>query len=82
MKNISGYLTGPLFEKPVALEKAIMEVSKLLSLNPAKLYGFDKEIGTLEKGKSADIVVMDIKKTGTDYKCTVKKVFVSGEEAD
>ncbi|OGF51089.1 MAG: hypothetical protein A2231_08810, partial [Candidatus Firestonebacteria bacterium RIFOXYA2_FULL_40_8] len=75
-KNISGYLTGPLFENPITLEKALMETSKAMSLNPARLYGFDKEIGTLEKGKSADIVVMDIKKSGKDYKCTVKKVFV------
>ncbi|MFH1073923.1 MAG: amidohydrolase family protein [Candidatus Firestonebacteria bacterium] len=82
MKNITGYLTGPLFEKPVTLEKALMKTSKLLSLNPARLYGFDKEIGTLEKGKSADIVVMDIKKLGADYKCSVKKVFVNGEKVD
>ncbi|OGF44654.1 MAG: hypothetical protein A2452_08025 [Candidatus Firestonebacteria bacterium RIFOXYC2_FULL_39_67] len=82
MKNISGYLTGSLFEKPASLEKSILEVSKLLSLNPARLYGFDKELGTLEKGKSADIVVMDIKKPGVDFKCTVKKVFVEGEEVN
>jgi len=82
MKNLSGYLTGPLFEKQVSLEKALMDISHIMSLNPAKLYGHDKELGTLEKGKSADIVVMDIKKAGKDYKCTVKKVFVNGEEVD
>ena len=82
MHNLAGFIVGPLFEKPVALEKAVCEISKLMSLNPAKLYGYDKQIGTLEKGKKADIVVMDIKKKSADYKCTVKKVFVNGEEVD
>ncbi len=79
MKNLTGYLTGPLFAKPIKFDKALIEVSKLLSLNPAKLYGFDKEIGTLEKGKRADVVIMDIKKVGADYKCTVKNVIANGE---
>ena len=82
MKNISGYLTGPLFEKPVSLEKVVTEISKIMSGNPAKLYSFGKDIGTLEKGKSADVIIMDIKKAGKDYKCTVKKVFVNGKEVN
>lgn len=82
MNNITGYLVGPINEKPIVLDDAIGKVSKLLSLNPAKLYSLDKTIGTIEKGKSADIVVMDIKKSGKDYKCSVKKVFVNGEEVD
>jgi len=53
-----------------------------MSGNPAKLYGFGKDIGTLEKGKSADVIIMDIKKAGKDYKCTVKKVFVNGKEVN
>ena len=80
--NVTGYLVGPLNEKSVTLDGAIGRVSNLLSLNPAKLYSFDKNIGTIEKGKAADIVVMDIKKTGRDYQCSVKKVFVNGEEVD
>ncbi len=82
MHNVDGYLTGPLNERPVTLDTAVEKTSRLLSLNPAKLYSLDKAIGTLEKGKSADIVVLDIKKSGSDYKCGIKKVFVSGEKVD
>jgi len=82
MKNLAGYLTGPLFEKQITLDKAVSETSKIMSLTPAKLYGFDKEIGSLEFGKSADIAVMNIEKSETAYKCTIKKVLVSGEAVD
>lgn len=33
----------------------------LVSLNPAKLLGFDREIGSIEIGKKADLVSFDIK---------------------
>ena len=79
MKNLRGYIVGDLFDEKPTLDKAVTEVSRLFSCNPAKLYGLDKEIGSLEKGKNADIVVMAIKKTGKEYGCKANRVFVQGE---
>jgi alpha-D-ribose 1-methylphosphonate 5-triphosphate diphosphatase len=47
----------------------------LVSLNPARMLGFDKEIGSIEVGKRADLVAFTDKH---DYAC-VTKVFVEGE---
>lgn len=47
-------------------------VSKLVSLNPAKLMKIDKHVGSIEVFKFADFVIMD-----KDY--NVKQVYVNGE---
>lgn len=44
----------------------------MASLNPAKVIGMDKEIGSVEKGKKADIIFVD-------DKFNVKKVMLRGE---
>jgi len=79
VNNEPGYLTGKLFEKNVSLDTAIGMTSKLVSYNPAKLYGFDAEIGTLEIGKKADVLIMDVKETKGRYNCALKSVFINGE---
>lgn len=50
---------------------------RALTLNPAKLLGLDKEIGTLEKGKQADFIICD----GDPFAATtgIEKVFVEGK---
>lgn len=37
----------------------IQQVSRLLSLNPAKLLGIDQEFGSIDPGKREDLVIMD-----------------------
>ena len=41
----------------------LQDVSLMLSLTPARLCGVEKEKGSLEKGKDADVVVLDDKFT-------------------
>ncbi|MBL9081753.1 MAG: amidohydrolase family protein, partial [Planctomycetales bacterium] len=44
-------------------------------LTPARIIGHDHDLGSLEPGKRADVVVLD-------EKLHVKRVFVGGAEAD
>lgn len=50
----------------------IVTVSKFTSTNPAKLLGLDRELGTIEPGKYADLTVLD-----SDFKCIA--TFIKGE---
>ena len=47
------------------------EVSRILCLQPAAIIGMDREIGSIEKGKKADLVVCD-------DDITIKQVYVDG----
>ena len=47
------------------------EVSRILCLQPAALIGMDGEIGSIENGKNADLVVCD-------DEVNIKKVFIGG----
>jgi imidazolonepropionase-like amidohydrolase len=44
------------------------EVLKAITVNPAKLLGLDKRIGSIEKGKDADLVLFN----GDPFECTTK----------
>jgi len=35
------------------------EVARMASMNPARLLGIDKDCGSIETGKRADLVVLD-----------------------
>jgi len=76
--NLEGYLTGPLFDKPQSIDQAVVRASGLLSANPARLYGLQRSIGSIEKGKRADLLIMDIHSGKGRYICKVGKVFVGG----
>ena len=56
-KNQPGYISGKLFDKPVSLDSAVSMASRLVSENPAKLYGFEGRLGSIEDGKAADLVI-------------------------
>ncbi len=47
---------------------SLLDVSKMMSLTPARLAGMDDKKGSIEKGKDADIVI-------TDKNFNIKKVF-------
>ncbi len=50
------------------------EVVRMASLNPAKLIGIDKDYGSIEVGKVADLILVD-------NAFNVKKVFLEGDQA-
>jgi len=68
-----------LFEAAVAAanEMPYQEALKAVTINPAKLLGLDKRIGSLEKGKDADIVLYD--GDPFEYTTHVCKVIIDGQ---
>jgi len=67
-----------LYEAAVAAanEMPYQEALKAVTINPAKLLGLDKRIGSLEKGKDADIVLYD--GDPFEYTTHVCKVIIDG----
>ena len=53
----------------------LWESVKLVTLNPAKALGIDKEYGSIEEGKKADMLIISI----IDGKPAITKVFIDGE---
>lgn len=51
---------------------------KAVTINAAEILGVDDRIGTLEKGKDADIIILD--GFPLDVKTWVDKVFINGEQ--
>jgi imidazolonepropionase-like amidohydrolase len=54
------------------------EALKAITLNPAQIWGVDKDLGSLDKGKLANVVVAN--GDPLDVKTDVKHVFIRGEE--
>jgi imidazolonepropionase-like amidohydrolase len=54
------------------------EALKAITLNPAQMFGVDKELGSLDVGKTANVVVAN--GDPLDVKTDVKHVFIAGEE--
>jgi N-acetylglucosamine-6-phosphate deacetylase len=56
-----------------ATRAPVHEVIRMASATPAERAGLSRDCGSLEKGKRADVVVMD-------KKLRVKRVFLHGQE--
>jgi len=54
------------------------EALKALTINPAQMWGVDKELGSLDVGKRANVVVAN--GDPLDVKTDVKQVFIDGRE--
>jgi imidazolonepropionase-like amidohydrolase len=54
-----------------------MEALKAITINPAKILGVDDRVGSIEKGKDADIVVFD--GDPLEVKTRTKYVFINGK---
>jgi imidazolonepropionase-like amidohydrolase len=68
-----------LFEAAAAVGRGGMpfdEAMKAITIHPAKLLGLDKQIGSLEKGKDADLVLYN--GDPFEYVTRVCKVFIDG----
>ena len=75
---------------PLSFEEALIKTSYMCSKNPAKILGIYEPkssngkslasnfTGSLEVGKSADILITDIAKSDSGYKLNIDKVFVKG----
>jgi imidazolonepropionase-like amidohydrolase len=68
-----------LFEAAVAAanDMPYQEALKAITLNPARLLGLDKRIGSIEKGKDGDIVLYD--GDPFEYTTHVCKVIIDGQ---
>ena len=76
---------------PLSFDEAIINASALCSKNPAKVLGIYEPsfkidnakqntfTGSIEVGKSADIIIMDIKEINNNYKIKISNVFVKGQ---
>lgn len=53
--------------------RPLWEVIRMASLTPAKIAGKEKDLGSLEKNKLADVLVLD-------QDLNVKRIFIEGEE--
>lgn len=54
------------------------EALKAITLNPAQMFGLDKDLGSLDAGKMANVVVAN--GDPLDVKTDVKHVFIAGQE--
>jgi imidazolonepropionase-like amidohydrolase len=54
------------------------EALKAITLNPAQMFGVDKDLGSLDVGKMANVVISN--GDPLDVKTDVKHVFIAGEE--
>jgi imidazolonepropionase-like amidohydrolase len=54
------------------------EALKAITLNPAQMFGVDKDLGSLDVGKTANVVVAN--GDPLDVKTDVKHVFIDGQE--
>ncbi len=51
---------------------------KAITINPAKVFGLDKRIGSLEPGKDADISIFDGDPL-RDIQCRTRRVLIGGK---
>ena len=56
------------------------EALKAITINAAEICGIDDRVGSIEKGKDADLVVVD--GDPLELKSTIDKVFIDGDEID
>lgn len=52
------------------------EAIKAITINPAEILGLDHQVGSLERGKDADVTVLD--REIFDVRCHVEQVFTNG----
>ncbi|MBS3818754.1 amidohydrolase family protein [bacterium] len=67
------------FQASVAVKYGMnpSEALKAITINPARLIGMEERIGSLEKGKDADLVIFD--GDPFDIQSEVRKVFINGK---
>jgi N-acetylglucosamine-6-phosphate deacetylase len=75
-----GTLVGSVLTLDKALRNLVFKIGipienalQTMTINPAKIIRLDKKIGSIEKGKLADFIVMD-------EKLNIKKTFINGKE--
>ncbi len=63
-----------------AIEKGLSadDALRATTMNPARIFGIDRQLGSLERGKIANVVVSD--KPIFDKDAKVKRVFIDGRE--
>lgn len=77
---------------PLSFEEAVLKASTLCSINPAKILSIyeansnkdnskhSASTGSIEVGKSADLIIAEISKQKKKYKLRISNVFVKGQQ--
>ncbi len=73
----SDYLPG--IRKAIENGLSADDALKATTLNPAKIIGIDRQLGSLDRGKIANLVITD--KPIFDKESKVKRIFIDGREA-
>lgn len=58
------------------------EIVRMATINGAKILGLDSQIGSLETGKQADMIVVDLQKAGYDIYSTLVYNTSGGDVVD
>ena len=88
-ENLISWFTQPIegiwnkLHEPLGFELALLNASKMCSMNPAKILGLNSKggkqnTGSIEVGNSADLVVTDILRNGSNYKLKIDSVLLKG----
>ena len=76
---VSDYYPQALLQAAFCLHREhgipLWEAVRYVTVNPAKAVGLDRELGSVEIGKRADLLIVD----AAEGKPAVKQVFVNGE---
>ena len=66
--------------KPLRFENAVKEATMAACMNPARLYMHDSQIGSIKKGKQADLLVFEIVSDKYPVQLKLERVIRNGEK--
>ena len=77
--NHEAHFFGTVLPKTPSIDEAVCQASRIMSYNPARLYRLDRDVGSIETGKHADLVLMNTIRKDTGYSCRLERVLIGGE---
>lgn len=86
--NLVSWLTRPMEgiwigqHEEMETDEAVIAVARMTATNPARMTGLDRKhsIGSIADGRTADIVLAELKGRPGNYKLKVRRTFVGGRQ--